>query len=190
MTYDIAQLGVKLGVTDKAQSTPWNGSIEVTNGKLLDLKVTGDPKGVTKGKTFRARSFKRAKRFRERFARPTLTIIIGKTTPQTRLQIDTKQGKLEFALAELADGGRKFLKGRVLAAPPGSCTTSTHADILEKRVLAGNFDLLVPEGNGEQMRLKRYDGKIWHKSIGLSERGQSIWRPTITTLGEDRLHAA
>jgi hypothetical protein len=46
-------------------------------------------------------------------------------------------------------------------------------------VLVGNFDELVPKGNGDQIKLKHFDGKTWSAPLDVTEPGLDIWRPSV-----------
>src|SRR2546425_7699226 len=59
-----------------------------------------------------------------------------------------------------------------------------------ERVLAGNFDELVPKANGDQIRLKKFDGKSWSPAIDVTDTGLTIWRPAVTVDKNGAVHIA
>ncbi|HVX60571.1 MAG TPA: hypothetical protein VHC19_08215, partial [Pirellulales bacterium] len=56
--------------------------------------------------------------------------------------------------------------------------------ILMDRILQGGFEALEPKGNGDQIRLMRFDGKQWHAPINATEGNLDLWRPTISVDGQ------
>ncbi len=56
--------------------------------------------------------------------------------------------------------------------------------ILMDRILQGGFEALEPKGNGDQIRLMRFDGKQWHAPINATEGKLDLWRPTISVDGQ------
>ena len=53
-----------------------------------------------------------------------------------------------------------------------------------ERAEAGSFDSLVPTGNGDQVRLMRFDGKAWQPPLDVTEPGLNVWRPTVAVDGK------
>jgi hypothetical protein len=129
-----------------------------------------------------------------------------------RVKVTTKQGKFEFTLGDLpAASPQTFLEGQVSVQREEGALRLTTADVehdypvlakapdgtlwlayteyrtgrpyVAERVLAGNFDDLVPQGNGDQVRLKHFDGKTWSPALDVTEPGLDIWRPTVTVAG-------
>jgi len=60
---------------------------------------------------------------------------------------------------------------------------------VKERVLAGNFDDLVPRNNGDQVRLKHFDGSTWGPALEVTGPGLDIWRPTVT-VAKGRVHVS
>jgi hypothetical protein len=56
-------------------------------------------------------------------------------------------------------------------------------DLIPDRVRAGNFESLVTTGNGDEIRLMRFDGSTWQSMGSASEPGIDVWRPTIAVDG-------
>src|SRR5262249_1912498 len=52
------------------------------------------------------------------------------------------------------------------------------------RIFAGNFETLVPTEHGDQIQLVRFDGKVWHPPLDVTDAGLDIWRPTVAVDGK------
>lgn len=134
------------------------------------------------------------------------------------VKVATKQGNFEFTLDELTMKPRLvLLDGQVAVereegalrltdnefendypaiakAPDGTlwlayCEYHPGKAYIKERVLVGNFDELVPKGNGDQVKLKKFDGKEWSAPIDVTEPGLDIWRPCVT-VAEGRVHVS
>ncbi len=54
-----------------------------------------------------------------------------------------------------------------------------------------DFDtVLVPKGNGDQILLRRFDGKAWHPPIEVTGKGLDVWRPTVAVNGKGEVVVA
>lgn len=135
----------------------------------------------------------------------------------TRCEVATPEGAFAFTLGEVPPGAgaRLFLAGAAAAegAPGYAQVTSTPADedypagaastdgsvwiayiayehgppVVQAEIRAGRFDSLVPSGNGDQVRLTRWDGKTWSPAANVSDRGLDIWRPTVAIDGQGQV---
>ena len=47
-----------------------------------------------------------------------------------------------------------------------------------------DFDQLVPTKNGDQVMLRRFDGKAWQPAIAVTGERQDVWRPTVAVDGQ------
>jgi len=81
------------------------------------------------------------------------------------------------------------------AAPDGSIwlayveyTPGESIDMLQ--VLDRNFASLVPVGNGDRIRLRRFDGTTWHTPLDVTESGLTVWRPTVAVDGQGNVVVA
>jgi len=131
-----------------------------------------------------------------------------------RATIATPRGELSFRIGDLAVGTpASFLDGQVAVVRwPFSCRLAASPDeedwpaaargsdgsvwavymayrhgppldvaaIHEKR----DFSTLVPNGNGDQVRLLRFDGKTWGEPINITEGGLDLWRPAVAVAGD------
>ncbi|NOX56969.1 MAG: hypothetical protein GXP27_21515 [Planctomycetes bacterium] len=52
-----------------------------------------------------------------------------------------------------------------------------------KAVRARSFDSLVPRGNGDRIRLMRFDGSNWSRPLDVTDAGLDVWRPTVAITG-------
>src|SRR5262249_39289033 len=72
-------------------------------------------------------------------------------------------------LARAADGTIWLAYNEYTPGPP----------LIAERVLAGNFETLVPTGHGDQVLLQRFDGKVWQPPLEVTDPGLDVWRPTV-----------
>jgi hypothetical protein len=181
--------------------------------------VLANPKATTKDGTFKVRSIAAPKQPKQQdpMIRPTLRLTLD-APPTTRVTVTTKQGTWEFALDKLsADSAQTFLQDQVSVLLEEGAMRLTGGEVesdypamaraadgtlwlayceyhkgkpyITERVVAGDFDALVPTGNGDRIRLKHYDGKTWSAAIDVTEPGLDIWRPTVTVAG-GRVHVS
>ena len=47
-----------------------------------------------------------------------------------------------------------------------------------------DFGQLVPTKNGDQVMLRRFDGKVWQPAIAVTGERQDVWRPTVAVDGK------
>ena len=217
MSTDSVQLQLVMGLKDKKGQT-WSGNVTVENGKLRSMDIKAGGKAKVTGTSYIGSSFKK-KKGQPKFVRPKLTMVIDKVNPETKVTVNTKNGVVQFTLADLpTDKIKKFLEGQVsVKQQPGAIRlTSSYADddypamakgnkgdvwlvyneyvsgpeFNKERVLAGNFEVLVPSGNGDQLRLRRFDGKTWHPSIAVTDHSLDIWRPTVAVNGQGNVTIA
>ncbi|MBC8869672.1 MAG: hypothetical protein H8E44_09660 [Planctomycetes bacterium] len=62
--------------------------------------------------------------------------------------------------------------------------------IYQEQVRQRRFDSLITRGNGDRIRLKRFDGSLWHPAIDVTEGGFDVWRPTVSVDGDGSLIVA
>src|SRR3712207_1804627 len=80
----------------------------------------------------------------------------------------------------------------VAAAPGGAvwCAYVAHnrgTPLKDAEVEAGRFESLVPSGNGDQIRLTRYDGRAWSAPLDVTAAGLDVWRPAVAADGRGRV---
>src|SRR5262249_33053336 len=127
----------------------------------------------------------------------------------TRIKVATKQGTFDFALSDLPDSGpaQEFLQGKVTVAREDGVMRLTMgaqehdypalaraddgtlwlaysdytkgAPYVTERVIRGDFDALLPRGNGDRVRLKSYNGTTWSAAVNVTDEGLDVWRPTV-----------
>ncbi len=149
--------------------------------------------------------------------RPSVRVTLD-APPSARVTVTTKQGKFDFVLGDLPEAARRlYLDSQASAEREEGAFRLTSGEVehdypalakasdgtlwlayseyrrgkpyITERVLAGNFDDLVPQGNGDQVRLKKFDGKEWSAPIDVTEPGLDIWRPTVAVAG-GRVHVS
>src|SRR6185437_1676003 len=129
--------------------------------------------------------------------------------PETaRAEVVTSHGSFSFKLEEVASNEKKtFLDGQasvtgeIAAVRLTGPKTEDDFPVMAKahdgtvwmayvaytpgeplamdRVARGAFEALEPRGNGDRIRLMRFDGQSWHAPIDATEGGLDLWRPTI-----------
>ncbi|HEV7222886.1 MAG TPA: hypothetical protein VGN42_09320, partial [Pirellulales bacterium] len=133
--------------------------------------------------------------------------------PAARAEVVTSHGSFSFTLEEIISGEKKmFLDGQAsvsgeLAAvrltgpkteddfpvmargPDGTVWMAYLAytpgePLVMDRVARGAFEALEPRGNGDRIRLMRFDGQAWHAPIDATEGQLDLWRPTIAVDGQ------
>ena len=132
--------------------------------------------------------------------------------PETRISVETQQGSFDFALSDLkATAPTTFLKGGASAQlipafrqltrgptdddyPALAATKDGGAwvafvsytrgnPIQQAEIDAGRFDSLRTRGNGDQVRLMRFDGQRWQAPVAVSKAGLDVWRPAVALDG-------
>ena len=150
--------------------------------------------------------------------RPVLRVTLD-APRDAKVEIKTKQGNIAFALGDLEIGSaKKFLNDQISVileqgalkltdevteddypalarAPDGGVWLvyneyQTSKPYVLERVLAGNFEELIPKGNGDQVRMKKFDGRTWSPTIDVTDTGLMIWRPTVAVDGKGTVHIA
>jgi hypothetical protein len=218
MPANLAGVLITFGIKD-TDATLWAGDITTSAGKILDTDISDGnaKKSSAKGTKFSVKSTINKKAPKKNS--PAAVRVTMDAPPNARVKIATKQGNFDFALNELPDSGadKVFLGGQVsvareygvmrltkgeaehdypaLARGAGGVLWLAYSDYTKgtpyvtERVLAGNFDLLVPKGNGDQIRLKSYNGDTWSAAIDATENGLDIWRPSVT-VAKERVHVS
>jgi hypothetical protein len=215
MPKNLIGVEIALGLKDK-EPTPWAGSIQVSEGgRLASLEIVGGgPNASVQGNRYTGRSILRQKSI----IGPKLQLGLD-APPSATISVKTRQGEFTFALADLTVGmAKKVLDGRasvtrqevafrltgpeteddhpaLAKAPDGTVWLAYVAyqpgkPILNERVQAGAFESLVPTGHGDQIRLMRFDGKVWYSPIKVTEGGLDVWRPAVAVDGLGRILVA
>jgi hypothetical protein len=133
--------------------------------------------------------------------------------PHAKVTVTTSHGDFNFALADMRPGDRRnFLEGQAAVTREEVATPLTGKDteddypvmarapkgglwaayvayrpgapLVNERVLSGQFDALVPHGNGDQVRLMHFVKGEWGKPIDVTEAGLDVWRPTVAVGGK------
>jgi hypothetical protein len=206
MLTNLTGVTINLGLKD-TKPTDWDGEVQLSAGKLVALDLLqGNVKGKIDSHQFVVRSVLK-KKDKAPLLRPILHLTL-EAPPTTKVTVKTARGSFTFALADLTPGTVKtFLDGEASVAPEVGAQRLTGPQteddypalarapdgslwlayneyvpgpkLIAERVLAGNFDLLVPSSNGDQVLLQRFDGKVWHPPLEVSEPGLRLWRPTV-----------
>jgi hypothetical protein len=132
--------------------------------------------------------------------------------------VRTGQGTFSFRPAELKPGRNLFLDGEAAVERQQAAVRITgrgteddfpvaaraadgtvwlayveyHPEVphLTKAAAKKEFDTLVPTRNGDQVRLRRFDGKTWHPPVNVTEGRLDVWRPTVAVDGKGTVWVA
>ncbi|HYT90585.1 MAG TPA: hypothetical protein VEL76_17895, partial [Gemmataceae bacterium] len=158
------------------------------------------------------------KKKKDALTRPILNLTLDAPTT-AKVTIKTAQGAFSFALSEMSPGTTKtYLDGQAtVTAEVGALRLTgpkTEDDYpalargrdgtvwlayseyvpgmppVAERLLAGNFEGLVPSGHGDQVLLQRFDGKVWQPPLEVTGPGLDIWRPTVAVDGKGTVTVA
>jgi hypothetical protein len=218
MPANLVGLEIALGLKD-TEPTGWGGEVQVSQGRVLSLDIVrGPPMARVDGTRFRIRSFRRMMQMRRVLVRPVLRASLD-APPTATVTVRTRQGKFEFALKDLAGTTpTPFLDGQATVARQDAALRLTGPDteddypvlargahgtawlayveyqpgkpLIRERILAGNFDLLEPKDNGDQVLLVPFDGKAWQPPLEVTGPGLSVWRPAVAVDGQGRVCVA
>lgn len=200
---------LSLGLKDQ-KVTDWEGQITVSAGKILTLDVAqGNPKATAGNGKFNVRTiFTKMNAKKDTLTKPILRLTLD-APESAKVKVTTNHGNFEFVLADVPlSSGRGFLGGQVSVQREDAAIRLTSKDVesdypslargadgslwlayceyrrgtpyVTERVLTGEFDALVPRNNGDQVRLKRFDGASWSTGLDVTEPGLDIWRPSVT----------
>ncbi len=218
MPANLAGVLVTFGVKD-VDATVWDGEITTSAGKIVAMEISDGnaKKSSAKAGKFNLKSaFKKNAPKKNSPAALRVTVDAPATA---RVKVTTKQGNFDFALNELPDSGadRPYLDGHVTVAREYGVMRLTKGDAehdypalakgdggtlwlaycdytkgtpyVAERVHLGDFDSLVPKGNGDQLRLKSYNGTTWSAAVNVTGNGLDIWRPSVT-VAKGRVHVS
>jgi hypothetical protein len=210
MPVNLAAFQINMGLKD-TKPTVWDGDVKLSEGRIISLEIIkGHPKATVNGNRFVLKTILQKKK--DVLVRPVLRVSAD-APPSARVTVNTAQGQFTFTLAKLAEPGtRTFLDGQVsverqdgavrltsgpteddypaLARGPDGTLWLAYNEyqpgkpLVNERVLAGNFDELVPRDNGDQVRLMAFDGKVWQPALDVTGPGLSIWRPAVAVDGK------
>ncbi len=216
MPANLAGLEIRLGLKDK-EGAPWNGEITVSEGRIVGLNLSGGgPKAAVEGNKFTCRTV--LQQMQQGILRPRLHVSLD-APPTAVVTLTTPKGKATFKLADVSGGQEKtFLNDQIgvmhqdgairltgketeddypaLARAPDGTAWMVYLEYqpgppyVPERVQGGDFDSLVPTGNGDTVLLVRFDGKEWSPALEVSESGISAWRPTVTVDGKGNVLVA
>lgn len=200
---------ISLGLKDQ-KVTDWEGQITTSAGTILALDIVqGNPKATARAGKFNVRTiFAKMNAKKDTLTKPILRLTVD-APPSAKIQVTTNHGNFEFVLADVAVGtGRGFLDGQASVQREEAgirltnkavendypslargadggiwlayCEYRAGTPYVTERVLAGDFDALVPKNNGDQIRLQRFDGTNWSPALDVTDAGLDIWRPSVT----------
>ncbi len=181
----------------------WTGKLQLSHGTLESLQLSRGKVSLQTGE-FRVPAAQKPRR-----AGAARLFVVCNVPPQAVLSVTTNQGDFSLTPASLQLGERKtFVKGRVTVTRTTVPTLITQSETEDDWPAAARapdgsvwvaylsykngppldalrihtqhtFDDLVPKGNGDQVRLVRFDGRKWSEPLKVTDAGLDLWRPTV-----------
>ncbi len=214
MPLDGVAVQLTLGLKD-TQPTDWDGDIKLSEGKVVRLDARLVQQDRIDGSAWKIRS-RRQGAAQNAPMRPVQLIVTLDAPLTAKADVTTRQGNFSFALSDLKIGSRTtFLDGAAAVervplsaqitnspdeedfpacavAPDGTIWCAYVAykhgnPINTNEVFSGKFDSLVTKGNGDQIKLMKFDGKAWSAPMDVTEAGLDVWRPTVAVDGQGRV---
>jgi hypothetical protein len=198
---------IRLGLKDN-EATGWGGEIKLSQGTVNSLSVgrTGQSDGQAKWKA-RSKVAKKKKQagitpveiYATIDAPPQTTVTVTTRNGEfsfTLGDIITETGKYFLneqarvfrgpASVSIADGSTDDDFPAAAVAPDGTVWVAYVAykhgnpiDLPADDTALQDWSSLVTKGNGDQVKLLRYDGKHWSTPVDITAPGVDVWRPCI-----------
>lgn len=213
MTPEQISLEVLMGIKDKEQ-TVWAGEVSVSEGKVVSVEVgQGGVKSTVDGARFSVLHRKQ----QESLLPPLLKVNVTAPLSAT-VTFKIRQGEFTVKLADLSGSPTSLMNGQAqierldpavrltgpateddfpaLAAAPDGTIWLTYVEyqagppLVRERWLNREFDTLVTQGNGDRVKLMRFDGKLWHAPVDVADGGLDVWRPTVAITGKGEVCVA
>jgi len=206
MKPDGVTVQLTFGLKD-SQPTDWEGELKLTPGKVerLDARLLNGDR--LEGSTWKLRSRRQGQGANAQIQPATLFVTFDAPLG-AKVEVTAKQRQFSFTLGELTSGKRMlFLDESVAAEQVPSFTQITrepteddfpvcvsapdgavwcayvayqHGNPIDlTAVRQGRFDSLVTKGNGDQIKLMKYDGKAWSAPWDVTPPGLDLWRPAV-----------
>jgi hypothetical protein len=212
MAGNLVGLEITLGLTD-TQPTDYRGDVRVSRGRVVSVDIIrGGPRATAQLNRFRVRAVRRQVQVRPQIIPARVRVTLEAPLSAT-VTVRSGHGPFTSKLQDLPFGTpKRFLGGRAslerqdgavrltgpkteddfpaLAKGKGGTAWLTYVEYVPgkpanpERVHAGNFDLLEPKGNGDQIVLLRFDGKQWQPPLEVTDPGLFVWRPTVAVDGK------
>ena len=210
MPADLVGFEIHMGLKD-TKATEWDGDVTVSPGRIVDMSVTsGGKKG--KGDVVGNRFTTKSTFTKMNLNSPQLHVNLD-ATADAAVTITTGHGKVQFKVSDVGTGIKKtFLMDQVSVEKQEGSVRLTSKEteddypvlakgadgtvwlayleytlgppLVPERHKAGNFDDLVPKGNGDQVLLMHFNGKEWEPALEVSKPGIGAWRPTVAVDGK------
>jgi hypothetical protein len=210
-----ATMLVELGLKD-SETTGWEGEIRVSEGSVIALRVVGGGMETVDGAKWKARSQVAKKkqavvnpvRLRTTIDAPlTASVTIETSHGGFSFKLaDLATGKP----AEFFDGQARVTRGPVslpitdapadddfpatVVAPDGTVwltyVSYDHGNSIRLPTdgsIPDDWSSLVTKGNGDQVKLMRFDGSRWSDPIDVTDAKLDVWRPAVAVDGSGRV---
>jgi hypothetical protein len=212
MSANLIGLEIALGLKDERR-TDWSGSVQVAEGRVHEMTMVRKlPDAAVDGNRFTGHTVRRMQMMQPVMIQPVLRVLLD-APASAKVTVKTAQGQFEFTPADLTiDVPKKLLDDQVSVerqyapvlltgketeddypamakGPDGIAwlayvTYQPGPEIVPERLNAGEFDTLVPKGNGDQVRLMHFAGKEWLTDPDVTGPGLNVWRPTVAVDGK------
>jgi len=202
---------ITLGLKD-TEPKDWDGEIQVRGGRVIQISPRQTLNARISGSRWSASSRIQGQAMNQQM-RPAVLLVHLDAPAAANVEVRTKRGNFAFGAADLKLGSpATFLEGAVsvervpitqqLTRQPTeddfpACTTAADGTvwcayvayqtgnlIATEDVNKGKFDSLITKGNGDQVRLMKFDGKQWTGSMEVSEAKLDAWRPAVAVDGQ------
>ena len=202
----VVSFRIRFGVADTSE-TAWDGSASVANGDLLRVRdwhprpeneMSGDSGwklSTHKGVNFRWRPWEKPPPFgpAEYYWAPGVIVDV-KSSPSTRLDIQTRNGNFSFSPAELPAGRpAAFLEGGVVVDRVPSAellSTSQHQDDFASMLSGENGEVWVCwvayRDKASEILARRFDGQQWGEIQKVSQQPGDVYLAKMGRDGEGR----
>ncbi|MGH9841720.1 MAG: hypothetical protein ACREEM_23450 [Blastocatellia bacterium] len=208
-------LQLTFGLKD-AQAADWGGSLKISTGRLERLEGRLLANDQIEGGAWRLRSRLQGQGANAR-VNPARLFAVFDAPPDAKVEVTTGGRSFSFTLGEVGyDKRMLFLDSAVAvervpqfaqvtrdaseddfpacaAAPDGAVWCAyvayKHGTPIDRDVVnQGKFDTLVTKGNGDQIRLLKFDGQQWSGAWDVTESGLDVWRPAVAVDAQGGVH--
>jgi hypothetical protein len=204
-------LQLTFGLKD-AEPADWGGRLKISTDRLERLEARLQANDRIEGDSWRLRS-RRQGQGANALITPAQLFAVFDAPPDAKVEVTAGGRNFSFTLGELAYGKQvPFLEAAVTVerVPAFAQITKDASDddfpacaaaldgtvwcayvaykhgtpIDREAVNQGKYDTLVTKGNGDQIRLLKFDGQQWSGAWNVTEAGLDVWHPAVAVDGQ------
>ncbi|MGH9842504.1 MAG: hypothetical protein ACREEM_27490 [Blastocatellia bacterium] len=208
-------LHLTFGLKDN-EPVDWSGRLKLSAGRLARLEGQLQANDRIEGDSWQLRSRRQGQGANARI-NPAQLFAVLDAPPDAKIEVAAGGRSFSFALGEVAYEKRAlFLDSAVAvervpsfaqvtkdaseddfpacAAAPGGAVWCAYVAYqrgtpIDRNVVnQGKFDTLVTKGNGDQVRLLKFDGGQWSGAWNVSGAGLDVWRPAVVADAQGGIH--